>query len=158
MASPELAGNGYASPPIEGVGEEKLWAAMLTKIKGVADFLPVTDVACEDKDGGAYKWRSMKFVGPGPMHGATIVEHIYADRATGEIRFVGLDAEGSESGEEVVNVLLRDPLRIEYYKRSTASHDRLHWPAPLAGVVSAIDKTVEVAKASCAELSGGSSR
>ena len=40
-------------------------------------------------DDGAL-WRSMKYHGAGPLSGVTIVEHIYANPAAGEIRFVGL--------------------------------------------------------------------
>lgn len=140
----QAVGMGYCSPPIEGCEEQRLWDAMISKIKGVASFLPVAEVHCEDKP--EFVWRSMVFVGPGPMNGTTMVENIYSDRSTGEIRFVVLDPAGHESDEEIINVLLKNPLRIEYYKRSRASKQRVHFPAPQASVVDSINKTVALAK------------
>ena len=139
-------GLGYCSPPIEKCNEFQLWDAMLTTIKGVTDFLPVTDVVWEDKPD--YLWRSMKFAGPGPMNGKTIIEKIYADRKKGEIRFVDLDASGKETGSEVINALLKSPPRIEYYQRSTTTKERVHWLAPQVSIAAAIEKTVVDAQTS----------
>mmetsp|Transcript_58090 Transcript_58090/g.118081 ORF Transcript_58090/g.118081 Transcript_58090/m.118081 type:complete len:94 (+) Transcript_58090:1-282(+) len=66
-AAPVVA-MGFCSAAIEGVGLEEIWRAMLLKTgEGIVDFLPVEDVRIEDR--GAYIWRSMLFVGPGPLSG-----------------------------------------------------------------------------------------
>lgn len=51
-----------------------------------------------------------------------------------------------ETDTEVVNALLRDPARIEYYMRSVAKKERLDWKAPLASCVAAIDLTIQKAE------------
>ena len=135
MSTSESVGLGYCSEKIENCSEESLWTAMLSKIENVSDFLPVLDVVCEKRERGECVWRTMKFNGPGPLNGKVIVEHIYADASAGEIRFVNLDADGKETDTEVVNVMLRDPLKIEYYQRSVASKERLAWMAPKAGAI-----------------------
>mmetsp|Transcript_1279 Transcript_1279/g.2240 ORF Transcript_1279/g.2240 Transcript_1279/m.2240 type:complete len:159 (+) Transcript_1279:129-605(+) len=147
--APPLVGLGYVSEPISGATAEALWQEMCVKIKRPQDFLPVINVLCEDRDGatGLHVWRTMDFTGPGPMHGKTIVEHIYADETAGEIRFVVQnDSTGSETDTEVVNVLLRDPLRIEYCMRSVASKERKDWKAPLPSCVIAINLTIQKAQ------------
>lgn len=147
--APPMVGLGYCSEAITGVGEDAVWAAMVDKIKQPHKFLPVGEVSTTDKRSaaGPYIWRTMRFVGAGPMTGAVIVEHIYAERQTGEIRFVILDAEGTETDEEIVNAMHTAPLRIEYFKRSVSTKARIHFPAPTASVVGSIAKTVELAKA-----------
>eukprot|EP00437_Effrenium_voratum_P062351 CAMPEP_0181512212 /NCGR_PEP_ID=MMETSP1110-20121109/61849_1 /TAXON_ID=174948 /ORGANISM="Symbiodinium sp., Strain CCMP421" /LENGTH=128 /DNA_ID=CAMNT_0023642005 /DNA_START=13 /DNA_END=396 /DNA_ORIENTATION=- len=122
----EMVGLGYCSPPIE-VDENKLWEAMVRKIERPQEYLPVSDVESVAKPG--FTWRTMVF------KGSPIVEHIYADKATGEIRFVILDGEGKETDVEIINCLLRDPTRIEYYKRSVSTKERLEWEAPKAAVM-----------------------
>jgi hypothetical protein len=95
--APEVVGLGYCSEAITGVSADAVWASMIAKIKQPHKFLPVGDVTTTDKrsaDGKPFIWRTMRFVGAGPMNGAVIVEHIYAERETGEIRFVILDAAG----------------------------------------------------------------
>jgi len=114
---------------------------MCAKIKGVADFLPVVDVVASDELG--FTWRTMTFNGPGPMHGQVIVEHIYADAAKREIRFV-LTKEGVETDTEVINALLLKPMRIEYYQRAATTKERLLWMAPKSGTADAIEKTIAI--------------
>ena len=90
--------------------------------------------------------RSMKFIGPGPLNGTAITENIYQDKSTGEIRFVILDASDKETDDEIVNAMHRNPIRIEYFKRTVHKKERVHFKAPTAGVVKSIATTVEMAK------------
>mmetsp|Transcript_11411 Transcript_11411/g.34431 ORF Transcript_11411/g.34431 Transcript_11411/m.34431 type:complete len:91 (-) Transcript_11411:33-305(-) len=90
----------------------------------------------------------MRFVGPGPLSGQVITQHIFVNEAAGEIRFVPLDAEGNEKEDEVVNALLREPLRIEYYMRHSRTKERVHWSAPKARTVAAVGRTIDIAKSS----------
>jgi hypothetical protein len=155
--APPVVGSGYCSEPITGVGEDAVWAAMVSKIKMPDKFLPVDEVSTLDKRSaaGPYIWRTMRFKGAGPLTGTVIVEHIYAERETGEIRFVILDPQCNETDEEIVNAMHTSPLRIEYFKRSVSTKKRIHFPAPRISVISSISKTVELAKASeSAEASG----
>ena len=92
----------------------------------------------------AATWRTMTFDGPGPMHGRVIVENIYSDEASGEILFVALNEAGEETVHVVVNALLKDPLRIEYYQRHGETKDRVHWAAPKVAATAGIAKTVEL--------------
>mmetsp|Transcript_18545 Transcript_18545/g.36385 ORF Transcript_18545/g.36385 Transcript_18545/m.36385 type:complete len:222 (-) Transcript_18545:23-688(-) len=144
----EPVGVGYCSPPIDGVDVASIWESMLLKTGArIVDFLPVTDVQVEARDGMI--WRSMRFVGSGPMQGRVLLQHIYVYEGRGEIRFVPVDSDGREAETEVVNALLKEPLRIEYYMRSVASKERVHWSAPLQRTVAAINLTVSIANASC---------
>jgi hypothetical protein len=142
---PEPVGLGFCSDPIEGVGAGALWEMMLLKVAQPELFLPVKAVEC--RVGEAATWRTMTFDGPGPMHGRVILENIYADEASGEIQFVSLDEAGEETDAVVMNVLLQDPLRIEYFQRHGKTKERTFWPAPKAGAMSAIAKTVELSAA-----------
>mmetsp|Transcript_29791 Transcript_29791/g.91404 ORF Transcript_29791/g.91404 Transcript_29791/m.91404 type:complete len:218 (+) Transcript_29791:1953-2606(+) len=144
----DLVGLGYCSEPITGVSEDALWDAMVEKIKRPDKFLPVTEVSTVDKQSqsGPFVRRSMKFIGPGPLNGTAITENIYQDKSTGEIRFVILDASDKETDDEIVNAMHRNPIRIEYFKRTVHKKERVHFKAPTAGVVKSIATTVEMAK------------
>jgi len=145
---PEV-GMGYTSEPISGLNEDALWDAMVAKIKSPEKFLPVGEVTTKDMTttAGPYVWRTMTFMGRGPMQGNVIVENIYTDRRAGELRFVLLDADGNETDSEVINALIESPTRIRYYKRTITTQQSMNFPAPRAGVAAAIAKTVELAKA-----------
>lgn len=150
QAAPEdgaaCVGFGYTSEAIADVAASDLWAAMLEKTgEGIVDFLPVSDVQVEHRNG--FIWRSMRFLGAGPLQGKTMLQHIYADADAGEIRFVSLNDDGEESDEEVVNALLHGPLRIQYCKRHTRTKAPIDWAAPLARTEAAIRRTIEVARA-----------
>ena len=141
---PEPVGLGFCSEPIEGVDAGALWESMLLKIAAPELFLPVKDVECR-VTAAAATWRTMTFDGPGPMHGRVIVENIYSDEASGEILFVALNEAGEETDAAVVvNALLKDPLRIEYYQRHGETKDRMHWAAPKVAATAGIAKTVEL--------------
>ena len=75
-----------------------------------------------------------------------IVENIYETRENGEIRFVALDAAGAEMDEEVVNVLLKNPMRVEYFKRTVSTKERVPFLAPKQGAVHAIGTTTAIAQ------------
>jgi hypothetical protein len=47
----------------------------------------------------------------------------------------------------IVNVMHSSPLRIEYFKRSAATKERVHFAAPKVAIMASIAKTVEFAKA-----------
>lgn len=124
----------------------------MLKIDGVDRFLPVSHVRVgQPVDANAAAegalWRTMRFDGPGPMKGSTIMEHIYVSPADGEIRFVGLDAAGAEGPLEVVNAMRRNPLRIEYFQRRVGTDERVEWPVSLVHATGPIDVTVAMARA-----------
>lgn len=146
-------GLGYVSDEITGASYANLFKAMMRKIDGPEHFLPVSHVSVRmatelaAAEQGAL-WRSMRFDGDGPLHGATVREHIYASKIDGEIRFVALDEAGRNEGElEVVNALHREPLRIEYYQRRVLTRERVPWAAPRASAAGAIEATVALARA-----------
>lgn len=147
---PEV-GLGYCSSGLDGVSRTHVFKAMMHKIDHPERFLPVSKVSVRPAVGPAAfegaLWRSMQYDGPGPLHGQTVVEHIYADGVEGEIRFVGLDAKGSEGPLEIVNTLLRNPLRIEYYQRDRVTLQRVSWAAPVASAADAIEATLRLAQA-----------
>ena len=58
-----------------------------------------------------------------------------------------MDEAGEETDAVVMNVLLQDPLRIEYYQRHGKTKERTFWAAPKAGAMGAIAKTVELSAA-----------
>ena len=84
------------------------------------------------------------------LDGAPMTEHVYANPAAGEIRFVPVDGE-QEGVLEVVHELQRSPLRIEHYQRDRVTLQRVHWSAPRPRIVAAIEATVQLAKAAEAE-------
>lgn len=145
-AAPAPVGMGHTSDAIEGVSHAQLFKAMMLKVDQPDRFLPVSQVSVRlatdpaAAEEGAL-WRSMVF------DGALIREHIYASKADGEVRFVGLDEAGLREGDlEIVNALRRDPLRIEYYQRHLVTKARMHWAAPVANAASAIATTVALAR------------
>ena len=146
-------GLGYASAPIVGATAAALWEAMQLKVGArIVEFLPVVDVEVED--GGGFVRRSMRFVGDGPMKGKTLRQHIYVDAASHEIRFVGEEVEGQEAPIEVVNALRLEPhLSIEYYQRDRLTGERVHWKAPRARTIAAIERTIALAR-SAGEVAG----
>mmetsp|Transcript_45615 Transcript_45615/g.97147 ORF Transcript_45615/g.97147 Transcript_45615/m.97147 type:complete len:106 (-) Transcript_45615:227-544(-) len=83
-----------------------------------------------------------------------IVEHIYAARMTGEIRFVPLDSDGKEGRFEIVNAMRKAPLRVEYYQRDRHTMERVAWDMPVSRVRAAIEQTITLAReAASAEAS-----
>ena len=111
-------------------------------------------VDVEVEDGGGFVRRSMRFVGDGPMKGKTLRQHIYVDAASHEIRFVGEEVEGQEAPIEVVNALRLEPhLSIEYYQRDRLTGERVHWKAPRARTIAAIERTIALAR-SAGEVAG----
>eukprot|EP00325_Prymnesiales_sp_UTEX-LB-985_P015324 CAMPEP_0174763362 /NCGR_PEP_ID=MMETSP1094-20130205/110242_1 /TAXON_ID=156173 /ORGANISM="Chrysochromulina brevifilum, Strain UTEX LB 985" /LENGTH=181 /DNA_ID=CAMNT_0015969319 /DNA_START=1 /DNA_END=546 /DNA_ORIENTATION=- len=150
-STPELVGLGFCSKEIEGVSRAALFRSMMNKIDMPQRFLPVSSVSVRPAMGDAGDdgalWRSMRFEGPGALHGSLIVEHIYANPAAGMIRFVTLNADGSEGDLEVINALLTAPIRIEYYQRRRLGLERVHWAAPLSSASHAIATTVALARA-----------
>ncbi|CAK0896067.1 unnamed protein product [Prorocentrum cordatum] len=108
-------GLGYTSAAIEGVAPEALWEAMLAKTgHGIVEYLPVVDVEVEESSGAAPGAPCGSWA-PGHWPDSCYASHIYAEEPAGEIRFVSLDDQGRETDTEVVNAMLRDPLRIEYF-------------------------------------------
>ena len=145
-------GLGVVSDPVEGVTARQLFKAMMFHIDGIDRFYPVSSVSVRAAHGAAAEegavWRSMKFNGPGPLQGKTIVQHIYADREQGKIRFVGLEGKRQKEGPlEEINLLRTDPLCIEYYQWNRLTKERVHWTAPRSSAIEAIEATVRLAKA-----------
>ena len=150
--APKTIGLGYTSPELAGVSRASLIKAMMSKIDQPGRFLPVSSVSVQAASGAAAEegalWRSMVFDGAGTS--VQIVEHIYANPSSGEIRFVAVEGSGhtwSEGSLEVVNVLHTKPLRIEYYQRHRHTGERIDWLAPLQSVVGAIEATHALAQA-----------
>ena len=150
-APSEAVGLGCCSEEINGVSRATLFRIMMNKIDAPDRFLPVSSVFVRPAEGDAGDdgalWRSMKYHGAGPLSGVTIVEHIYANPAAGEIRFVGLGDDGRETDLEVVNALLTKPLRIEYYQRDRTTRARVPWDAPRDSAMRAIEITIAMAQA-----------
>ena len=146
-SSDETAGLGV-SVDVEGVGRTSLVKAMMNAIDMPERFLPVTSVSVRAAIGHAASegalWRRLV------LDGTPTTEHIYANPAAGEIRFVPVDGE-QEGALEVVNELHRSPLRIEHYQRDRTTLQRVHWSAPRPRIVAAIEATVQLAKAAEAE-------
>jgi len=92
----------------------------------------------------------MTFIGPGPLNNKVITENIYSNFETGLIQFVVLDGDGKETDFEVMNCLLSDPLRIEYYARSVSTKERQPFQAPKDKALFAIEKSIDIAKAASA--------
>lgn len=146
------AGLGFVTEPLGDVSPKQLFKAMMFNIDGADRFHPVTSVTVRAAHGDAADagavWRSMKYVGPGPLNGQTIVEHVYTDSSEGLIRFVRLEGPRQREGPlEVVHMLHRDPLRIECFQRNRLTLERVHWPVPLKSVAEAIKATVALARA-----------
>ncbi|KAL1515723.1 hypothetical protein AB1Y20_002339 [Prymnesium parvum] len=141
----EPVGLGISSAPLTGVGARQLFKAMLFGIDGADRFLPVTSVSVRPAHGAAAEegavLRAMTL-----DDGTKVVEHVYADRLEGLIRFVQL--EGAREGElEVVHVMHSSPLRLEYYQRHRLTGERVFWDAPRRVMTEAIDATVALARA-----------
>ena len=155
-AASEPVGLGYCSNDIEDASRATVLAIMLNHIDAPQRFWPVSSIFVQPAQGEAGDdgalWRSMKFDGDGPSQGTTIVQHIYANPAKGEIRFIGLGEDGSESEVEVVNKLLTRPLRIEYFQRHRETLERIHWDAPIASTMRAIETTITMAKSKQAQM------
>ena len=61
---------------------------------------------------------------------------------------MGLEADGKTEGNlEIVNALLRKPLRIESFQRDVETRERVHWTAPLATERVAINTLIALAQA-----------
>ena len=71
--------------------------------------------------------------------------------------FRSLEEDGSEGELEVVNKLLRGPMRIEYFQRSRTTMERVHSSIPLAEVASSIETMIALAKAKVAVMTKGAS-
>ena len=146
-SSGETAGLGV-SVDVEDVGRTSLVKAMMNAIDMPERFLPVTSVSVRAAIGHAASegalWRRLV------IDGTPMTEHVYANPAAGEIRFVPVDGE-QEGALEVVNELHRSPLRIEHYQRDRTTLQRVHWSAPRPRIVAAIEATVQLAKAAEAE-------
>lgn len=145
-------GMGYTSAPIDGVSAKQVFKAMMFNIDGADRFLPVSSVTIRPalgdaaEDGGL--WRSMKFHGPGPLQGKTVREHIYADTSQEQIRFVELKGpQQREANLEVVHILHKNPLCIEYFQRDRHTRERVNWDTPVQIVAKAIDATIALARA-----------
>lgn len=149
-ASRQVVGLGCQSEALDNVSRATAFKIMMNVIDAPQRFYPVSSVTVRPAMGDAGDdgalWRSMTYV-DGPLKGSVLVEHIYANPSAGEIRFVSLDEDGQESELEVVNQLHRSPLKIEYYLRDRESLERLHWDAPKADAMRAIDTTVAMARA-----------
>ena len=124
---------------------------MMNVIDAPSKFFPVKSVFVRPAEGEAGEdgalWRSMVYAGSGPKKGATIVEHIYANPARGEIRFVGLTEDGREGETETVHKLISKPLRIEYFLRDRETLERVESDEPLPAARVAIETTIALAKA-----------
>ena len=120
-----------------------------------SEFLPVSRVRIQPAIGAASAegaiMRSMRYDGPGPVSGKTIMDHVYTDPDVQEIRFVGLLPSGKEGELESCLVLLTDPLRIEYFQRSRATRKRVPSDALLEGTIKAVEATLALARAAQAE-------
>merc|ERR1719228_2394739 len=114
---------------------KEIWNQMVIKIKHPNLYLPVDNVKTVDHEGCVGR----------SMEGKIIEENIYStvfDGEVGEIRFVVLER-GVESDVEIINVLLKDPVRIEYYQRNKNTKERIFWHAPKEACLHSINKTIE---------------
>ena len=150
-SSESAVGLGYCSAEISGVSRTNVFKAMMNRIDAPGRFISVpVRVHVRPAEGAAGDdgalWRSVAFDG-GEQEGTTVVEHVYTNPSKGEIRFVALEADGrTEANLEIVNALLKSPLRIEYFCRDRNTLQRVHWDEPRARVSSVIDATVALAK------------
>jgi hypothetical protein len=132
------------------VRRNTIFQIMMNAIDAPGRFSSVSSVFVRPAEGEAGDdgalWRSMRYDGDGPLHGTTVVEHIYANPGRGEIKFVAVD-EGGESEHEVVHKLLTKPLRIEYFRRHRDTLERVQWDEPRASASRAIEITIAMAKA-----------
>jgi len=141
----EPAGLGCSSEDICDLSPATVFRSMMNQIDMPARFLPVSSVSVRPAEGDAGDdgalWRSMTY------NGMVIQEHIYANPSRGLIRFVELEADGSEGGLEVINLLHKSPLRMEYYQRHRTSLERTHWTVPKTDVMGAIRTIIALARA-----------
>ena len=149
-AAPDV-GLGY-SAEVQGVSRATLIKAMLAHVDMPQRFTSsITHAAVRAATGPAALdgalWRSLTLTG-----GETVTEHVYANPADGEIRFVRLEPDEREGPHEVVLEVLRGPpMRIEHYQRDRASLERVHWSASRVEVAATVDATVRLARAAEAE-------
>jgi hypothetical protein len=131
---------GVISEPIQSCNERHLWEAMIQKVKGVKNYVH----GCHDieylEKGEDTVWRTMS-----DSQNKVIMEHITTDTRRNEIRFVQCTLQGVETDIEIVNVLHRNPLRIEYIKRRRSTGEVLPWDMPISTANDEISKTIEVA-------------
>lgn len=141
-----MVGLGASSGELAGASRAHLLKALMSAIDHPGRLIPgVTSVIVRPAVGEAGEegalWRSMT------VKGERIVEHIYANPAAGEVRFVALDDDEREGGAEIVHALRRSPLRLEYFQRCRQTGERLHWDAPIDSALQSIEATVSLARA-----------
>ena len=146
--------SGISSKPIIGASRSTLVKTMMNAIDMPGRFLPVSSVHVRPAEGEAGEdgalWRSITHA----TSGDTLQEHIYANPSKGEIRYVGLDADGKSEGElEVVHSLVKNKengsLCIEYFMRNRETRQRVDWTAmhSLDEAENAIETTIALARA-----------
>lgn len=131
----ELVGLGVKSSNAIKAPNERVWAAMVDKVYNTGKYLPVTDVKTTDKVPGKHVYREMR------LHGKSMNENIYLDQAHYEIKFHVVDKD-----EVHVNAYYPDTGLLEYWQENNKS-ERIPWNVPKSLVLSAMEKTKEIAEA-----------
>lgn len=135
----ELAGMGIKMEIPEDIPTENVWKVLLIKIKQPDLFLPVTDVVTRPSDDGRGTYREMS------MGANRIIENIYTDESIYEVNF---SVENDETDH--VNIILTDPTTgkrtLEFYKRNSATKERVFWAGPAAIGLGGIRKVLDMAR------------
>jgi len=125
----------------------KIWEVLLRKIQRPDEFLPVVDVVARPSDDGKGTYREMTtaFNTANGLPERRVVENIYALEDKLEVLFVVLD-----DANEHVNAITTNPetgkRSLEFFLRSVATKERVHWHVPKAVVHGGIAKVLEKAR------------
>ena len=134
----EEAGLGAAKEIPEDVSNEKVWQALLIKIKQPNLFLPVSDIVTRPSDDAIGTYREMSL---GPRR---IIENIYTDDSIFEVKFVV-----TNDPTEHVNIIHTDASTgkrtLEFYLRDKTTKERLLWHVPKHVALGGIQKVIEMA-------------
>lgn len=131
-------GAGLDIPP--EVSNEAVFEVLKHKIRHPDAYLPVGDVVVAPSADGLGVYRQMTLLSTG----ARITENIYHD-GVGEVRFVVVD----DPTEHVNKIVIGEDgsRRLEFYKRLTATGERVEWKAPMSVALGGIRKCLEAAAA-----------
>jgi len=118
---------------------EKMWEVLLIKIKQPNLFLPATDVVHRPSDDhlGTY----VEFT----IRDQRVKVNVYVDEANLEAKFID-----AEDHAEIVHKIHVNPetdsRSLEFYRRDSATKERMHWQAPKKTVLDALQKCLDMAK------------
>lgn len=140
------------SVDIADVSRTNLVKAMMSQIDQPQRFFPAVKSctvrpALGDAGEDGALWRSLVRDGY-----AELVEHVYANPAMGEVRYVRLGADGAEGEVEVISKVHRgEPVRVEYYQRNRFTNQRVPLTASKSEVIEALGRAVDLARAAQAQ-------